>query len=229
MKKYNTSDRLKQILSERNLKQVDILRLAEPFCKKYSIKLNKNDLSQYISGKVEPGQNKLYILGLALNVNEVWLMGFDDVPMERNRNININETDIESKPTLHSASDKIRYYRNQAGLSVEELAEASGISASNLKRYESGITLPNNLNEIHQLAKILNIDPIMLLPNDDALSQKAADSGSFGIMQPKSEENHYKNILLSNYNALNEQGKKKLIDYSDDLVGNIKYTEKQTK
>lgn len=141
----------------------------------------------------------------------------------------ISNMPTKSKPAHYSVSDKIRYYRNQAGLSVEELAKASGISASRLKRYESGITLPNNLNEIHQLAKILNIDPIMLLPNDDALSQKAADFGSFGIMQPKSEENHYKNILLSNYNALNEQGKKKLIDYSDDLVGNIKYTEKQTK
>lgn len=84
MKKYNTSYRLKQILSERNLKQVDILRLAEPYCKKYGVKLNKNDLSQYVNGKVEPGQTKLYILGLALGVNEAWLMGFDDVQMNKN-------------------------------------------------------------------------------------------------------------------------------------------------
>lgn len=83
MKKFNTSYRLKQIMSQRNLKQVDILNLAAPYCKKYDIKLNKNDLSQYVSGKVEPGQHKLYILGLALKVNEAWLMGFDDVPMER--------------------------------------------------------------------------------------------------------------------------------------------------
>ena len=48
--------------------------LAAPYSKKYGIKLNKNDLSQDVSGKVEPGQNKLYILGLALNVNEAWLM-----------------------------------------------------------------------------------------------------------------------------------------------------------
>lgn len=69
-------------MTERNLKQVDILNLATPFCQKYGIKLNKNDLSQYVSGKVEPGQNKLYILGQALNVSEAWLMGFD-VPMEK--------------------------------------------------------------------------------------------------------------------------------------------------
>lgn len=82
MKKHTTSDRLKQIMTERNLKQIDILNMASPYCKKYEIKLNKNDLSQYVSGKVEPGQNKLYILGLALNVSEAWLMGFD-VPMDK--------------------------------------------------------------------------------------------------------------------------------------------------
>lgn len=82
MKQINTSDRLKQIMNERNLKQVDILELAKPFCNKYGVSLKKNDLSQYVNGKVEPGQNKLYILGKALNVSEAWLMGYD-VPIER--------------------------------------------------------------------------------------------------------------------------------------------------
>ena len=44
--------------------------------------MNKSDISQYVSGKVEPSQEKLVVLGMALNVTESWLMGFD-VPMER--------------------------------------------------------------------------------------------------------------------------------------------------
>lgn len=83
MSVYNTSYRLKQIMTERNLRQVDILNLAKPYCEKYKIRLGRNDLSQYVSGKVEPNQYKLYVLGKALNVSEAWLMGFD-VPMERN-------------------------------------------------------------------------------------------------------------------------------------------------
>lgn len=81
--KQTTSDRLKQILSERNWRQVDILEACKPYCEKYKVKLAKNDLSQYISGKVQPGQDKLTILGLALNVSEAWLMGYD-VPKSRN-------------------------------------------------------------------------------------------------------------------------------------------------
>ena len=71
-------------MDKRELKQVDILKMCKPFCEKYNIKLNKNDLSQYVSGKVLPSQNKLYILGLALNVSEPWLMGYD-VPMDKDK------------------------------------------------------------------------------------------------------------------------------------------------
>ncbi len=83
MKKYTTAQRLKQIMDSRQLRQVDILEMVEPFCKKYDIKLGKNALSQYVSGKVEPGQERLTILGMALGVSEAWLMGYE-VPMERN-------------------------------------------------------------------------------------------------------------------------------------------------
>lgn len=82
MKKYTTAQRLKQIIAERKMKQVDIIEAAQPYCQKYNMKLNKNDLSQYVNGKTEPGQEKLTILGLALNVSEAWLMGYD-VPMDR--------------------------------------------------------------------------------------------------------------------------------------------------
>lgn len=75
--KITTADRLNQLLLERNLKQVDILELCKPYCKKYNVKLNKNDLSQYISNKYSPSQEKLTILSMALKVNEVWLMGYD--------------------------------------------------------------------------------------------------------------------------------------------------------
>lgn len=82
MKQENTATRLQEIMKSRNLRQVDILELARPLCEKYEVKLNKSDLSQYVSGKVEPGQDKLFILGRALNVSETWLMGYD-VPMDR--------------------------------------------------------------------------------------------------------------------------------------------------
>lgn len=85
MKKENTSIRLKRIMQERNLRQVDILDLTKPYCEKHNMKLNKSDLSQYVSGLVEPGQEKLSVIAMALGVNETWLMGYD-VQKERECN-----------------------------------------------------------------------------------------------------------------------------------------------
>jgi len=79
----STSERLKRIMAERHLKQADILRLVEPIAKKYGDHIGSNALSQYVSGKVEPKQNKLFILSKALGLNEAWLMGFDVDPDRR--------------------------------------------------------------------------------------------------------------------------------------------------
>ena len=81
MKKENTAIRLKTIMNMRGLRQIDILNLTVPYCQKYNVKMNKSDISQYCSGKTEPNQEKLFILGNALNVSEAWLMGYD-VPMQ---------------------------------------------------------------------------------------------------------------------------------------------------
>ena len=72
-------------MKERNLRQIDILNLTKPYCIKYDVKMNRSDISQYVSGKVEPNQDKLVILGMALDVNEAWLMGY---------NVNMNRKDL---------------------------------------------------------------------------------------------------------------------------------------
>lgn len=86
--KTTTSNRLKEIMSEQNLRQVDILEMIAPYSKKLDIRLAKNDLSQYVSGKVEPSQEKLTLLSLALNVSEPWLMGYDVPKQEITSNSN---------------------------------------------------------------------------------------------------------------------------------------------
>lgn len=82
MRLSSTASRIKEVMEQENLRQTDILEMARPFSSKYDTKITKADLSQYVSGKVEPGQAKLFVLANALNVNEAWLMGYD-VPKNR--------------------------------------------------------------------------------------------------------------------------------------------------
>lgn len=94
MKVSTTAERLKEYMNKHNLKQVDILAKTEPYCKKYNVKMNKSDLSQYISGKTEPGQDKLVVLAKALNVSEIWLMGYSEEESTSNNDTSPKDMDI---------------------------------------------------------------------------------------------------------------------------------------
>lgn len=66
------SDRIKEGLELRKMKQADLVNLTG---------ISKGALSSYISGSYEPKQKNIYKIAKALNVNEAWLMGYN-VPME---------------------------------------------------------------------------------------------------------------------------------------------------
>ncbi len=76
-KSSNTQLRLKEIMSERGLKQVDIMKMAEIYKKELNIKMPKNYLSQYVNGKSTPDNLRLILLSKTLHVSEAWLMGYD--------------------------------------------------------------------------------------------------------------------------------------------------------
>ena len=139
-----TAERLNYIMSLRNLRQVDILRLAEPFCQKYLVKLTKSDLSQFVTGKVIPGQFKLKILSLALNVNEAWLMGHEDVPMDPS----VSPSDVVSIPPFDPSI--MQNLRQEHGFSPLEVSSRSGIPYDVYISFEQGKQAP----DIYQLQAI---------------------------------------------------------------------------
>ena len=96
MKKENAQIRLKRIMDDRGLRQVDILRMSEPWQKKLDIKISKNTLSQYINGISSPDNYKATLLAKTLGVNEAWLLGYD-VPMNDVQNKTSKESPIIEK------------------------------------------------------------------------------------------------------------------------------------
>lgn len=92
--RVTTGVRLQQIMKERNMTQADIVRACQPYAEKYKTRIGRSDISQYISGKYLPMQNKLFILALGLNVNEAWLMGFDVDPARKERKAHDLASDV---------------------------------------------------------------------------------------------------------------------------------------
>lgn len=64
-----TQERLKEALKARNMLPIELSRKSG---------IGKSAISQYLSGKVTPKQDKIYKLAQALRVNEPWLMGYDE-------------------------------------------------------------------------------------------------------------------------------------------------------
>ena len=73
MAKEVFADRLKQAMEKQELKQVDIIRIAQ----EQGVKLGKSHISQYVSGKTVPRADILHFLAQALQVEEAWLLGED--------------------------------------------------------------------------------------------------------------------------------------------------------
>lgn len=73
MESVTFAERLKEAMSNKGMKQVDLLRLAAA----QEIKLGKSQVSQYVSGKAVPRENIGTFLADVLDVDMEWLYGKD--------------------------------------------------------------------------------------------------------------------------------------------------------
>lgn len=146
MKKENSQIRLKKIMEDRGLRQVDILEKSKPFQDKLGIKMSKTHLSNYINGKSNPDQQKLILLSQTLGVSEPWLMGYD-VPMVESSKIEndseaIKETiavmkqleEPRRKVVLDTASSQLKEQEEQKSkiVSIKNEQQKQGIDLADL-------------------------------------------------------------------------------------------------
>ena len=69
----STPDRIRLALVKANMKQIDLSRLTG---------IDRSAISNYLAGRYEPKADAINKMAKVLNVNEMWLWGYD-VSMER--------------------------------------------------------------------------------------------------------------------------------------------------
>lgn len=89
-----TSERIKEAMQKKNIKQADLARMTG---------IDKSSISLYISGKYSPKGDKLYKLSLALGVSAAWLSGFN-APMTDNEK---SSPGVEEKTPRERKYDEI--------------------------------------------------------------------------------------------------------------------------
>ena len=85
MKHKLTAKRIQLALSNANMKPQELANLSG---------VKKASISQYVNGSHVPGNINAGKMGAVLNVNPLWLMGFD-APMERKNNSTKAEKDFD--------------------------------------------------------------------------------------------------------------------------------------
>ena len=95
------------------LNKAIILRNIKPIELSEKTGIDKSKISSYMSGRYKAKQDGVYLLAQALNVSEVWLMGYD-VPMNRELNptplSELNQTEI---PVLGKVKAGYNYLANE--------------------------------------------------------------------------------------------------------------------
>ncbi len=100
------AERLRYIMQEKRLKQVDVIRLVQSLDEKDRVKLGKSHMSQYLSGKTEPRIEVVRALAKALRVNPLWLLG-EDASIELEHKVEDDKKDRLENKVQYDKKDKL--------------------------------------------------------------------------------------------------------------------------
>ena len=103
--------------------------------------------------------------------------------------------------------ERLKEARENKGLKQIELSKMIGLSRNVVSNYENGTSYPN-IDVLYKLLDILDVDANFLLQDECDINSDVTKAFT------KLEDNFY---------SLNSDGKLKLIDYSEVLLGNPKY------
>ena len=105
----------------------------------------------------------------------------------------------------------LKRLRAEQGMTADEVGEIIGKSGKTVSGWENARSQPD-ADLLLKLCEIYKVENIL-----DTFSEIKRN-----VKPIESKDDTQK--LLHNYNLLNDSGKEKLLEYSEDLIGNAKYT-----
>ncbi len=122
--------RLKGLLQEKNIKQVELVRLAE----EKGIKLGKSHISQYVSGKTVPRKEILQFLANTLEVDETWLLGKEEQADARMRALTVQHMDYDQQENIEQPTEKTKQLSDRKESNKIEIKKEAGGTMRTFKK-----------------------------------------------------------------------------------------------
>ena len=200
-----STERINQIMKEKRLRQIDVLNLAKPFQEKYNIKFSKSHLSQYVNGKSNPDNEKIFLLSKVFGVTEAWLLGYDVHRYERIEEAKINEPQTLQGlkiPVLGTVAAGIPISAVEDILDYEEVPQSWENQGEFFGLRIKGDSMKPDINNgdtviVRQQSTANNGDVVIALVNGDDATCKKFEKLDNGIMLI-SNNSEYSPMYFSN-------------------------------
>lgn len=125
---------------------------------------------------------------------------------------------------MATMADRIKFLREQAGLTQEELGEKIGVQKSAIRKYEKGEVKNMKRSSIRILSDLFNVTPTYLMGWDD---EKEISLEVKLIEQIQTQYGKSAVEMLSMFTKLNDAGTEKALETINDLLCIEKYRKDQ--
>jgi len=197
-----STERINQIMKEKKLRQIDVLNLAKPFQQKYNIKFSKSHLSQYVNGKSNPDNEKIFLLSKVFGVTEAWLLGYNVPRYERIENTGPQTPQGLKIPVLGTVAAGIPISAVEEILDYEEVPQSWKNQGEFFGLRIKGDSMKPDINDgdtviVRQQSTANNGDVVIALVNGDDATCKKFEKLDNGIMLI-SNNSEYSPMYFSN-------------------------------
>ena len=197
-----STERINQIMKEKRLRQIDVLNLAKPFQQKYNIKFSKSHLSQYVNGKSNPDNEKIFLLSKVFGVTEAWLLGYNVPRYERIENTGPQTPQGLKIPVLGTVAAGIPISAVEEILDYEEVPQSWKNQGEFFGLRIKGDSMKPDINHgdtiiVRKQSTANNGDVVITLVNGDDVTCKKFEKLDNGIMLI-SNNSEYSPMYFSN-------------------------------
>ena len=197
-----STERINQIMKEKKLRQIDVLNLAKPFQQKYNIKFSKSHLSQYVNGKSNPDNEKIFLLSKVFGVTEAWLLGYNVPRYERIENTGPQTPQGLKIPVLGTVAAGIPISAVEEILDYEEVPQSWKNQGEFFGLRIKGDSMKPDINHgdtiiVRKQSTANNGDVVITLVNGDDVTCKKFEKLDNGIMLI-SNNSEYSPMYFSN-------------------------------
>mgnify|MGYP000339321937 CR=1 FL=1 len=108
-------NRLKSIMSERKITQSELSKRTG---------IRQSSISDWLNGRYEPKQDKIYLIAQALGVSPSWLLGYDETTSNQTEGYYVDPETAEFAEYLRTRPEARLLFSASRGISKEDMEKA---------------------------------------------------------------------------------------------------------